>query len=177
MNIIPIHIYNTKLNNSSNSRKKCLKADISSPNDFTDKLSFTGNNYNHKVTIMKLNNRLEKELNRLRELEENFNQHNIDTNKRIERKQDIIEKMSELTEEYRLINEMLSTKTKGSTSYCADIAVDFVTAMNNLGLDKGFNRISGYKDIKKFLKSKFIFSAILKDKINENANVPNTLLF
>lgn len=85
--------------------------------------------------------------------------------------------LRELRDECRIINETLSKSTGNEYMVNAKIVAKFLSEMDKIGQNKGFNRISGYTDVKNKLKNEFIFDSILKDRTSEKSNVPNAVLF
>ena len=59
-----------------------------------------------------------------------------------------------------------------------DAAEAYFDGVKNLAKNnKGFNRISGYEDIKKQLEDSFILKTMLREKMSENIEIPNAFLF
>lgn len=57
------------------------------------------------------------------------------------------------------------------------IVIKFINGMKNLGVNEGFNRISGYLKIKEELTKNFINKSIIMSKTSQNTPVPNAVLF
>ena len=125
-------------------------------------------------TLSILNKRLEKII---KESDEIKNKHFESSREKLFATRNCNKKLEELREDYKKIKEILNTNTTNEINKTAEILANFLQDMEQIGQDRGFNRIVGYDDTKKFLKDKFIFDSILKDKISENTNIPNALLF
>ena len=125
-------------------------------------------------TLSILNKRLEKII---KESDEIKNKHFESSREKLFATRNCNKKLEELREDYKKIKEILNTNNTNEINKTVEIVADFLQRMEQIGQDRGFNRIVGYDDTKKFLKDKFIFDSILKDKISENTNIPNALLF
>ena len=85
--------------------------------------------------------------------------------------------MKERCGNIKKINEILDKSDKQNYSKDFDVISKFLDAMDNIEKNKGFNRISGYEEIKEKLKEEFILSTIMKDRTSQGADVPNIVLF
>lgn len=86
--------------------------------------------------------------------------------------------LQQLRIEYKKIREMLNLCKENNISKNAKILASFLQKIEQIGENKGFNRIVGYDEIKNELKNKFILDTILKDKISDKkVKVPNAMLF
>lgn len=95
----------------------------------------------------------------------------------LESQEELMRENERTLREYKTINEILDKSDKQNYSKDVDIISKFLDAMDNLEKNKGFNRISGYEEIKEKLKEEFILSAIMKDRTSKSADVPNIVLF
>lgn len=83
----------------------------------------------------------------------------------------------QLIQDYKLINDTLTKSSGKNYEKDSKIILAFLDAMDNMSMDKGFNRISGYDDVKNKLRKEFIISSIMMNRTSQKANVPNAILF
>ena len=95
----------------------------------------------------------------------------------LESQEELMRENERTLREYKKINEILNKSDKQNYSKDLDIISKFLDAMDNIEKNKGFNRISGYEEIKEKLKEEFILSSIMKDRTSQGADVPNVVLF
>ena len=95
----------------------------------------------------------------------------------LESQEELMRENERTLREYKKINEILDKSDKQNYSKDLDIISKFLDSMDNLEKNKGFNRISGYEEIKEKLKEEFILSTIMKDRTSQGADVPNIVLF
>ena len=95
----------------------------------------------------------------------------------LESQEELMRENERTLREYKKINEILNKSDKQNYSKDLDIILKYFEAMDNLEKNKGFNRISGYEEIKEKLKEEFILSSIMKDRTSQGADVPNVVLF
>ena len=95
----------------------------------------------------------------------------------LESQEELMRENERTLREYKKINEILDKSDKQNYSKDLDIISKFLDAMDNIEKNKGFNRISGYEEIKEKLKEEFILSTIMKDRTSQGVDVPNIVLF
>ena len=95
----------------------------------------------------------------------------------LESQEELMRENERTLREYKKINEILDKSNKHNYSRDVEIMLKFLKAIDNIEKNKGFNRISGYEEIKEKLKEEFILSSIMKDRTSQGADVPNAVLF
>lgn len=95
----------------------------------------------------------------------------------LESQEELMRENERTLREYKKINEILDKSNKHNYSRDVEIMLKFLKAIDNIEKNKGFNRISGYEEIKEKLKEEFILSTIMKDRTSQGADVPNIVLF
>lgn len=89
----------------------------------------------------------------------------------------ISRKQAELFDKYKILDKILANSSIINYDEDEKALSEFMSKMNSLSSDKGFNRIYGYSDIKDKLIESFILDTIAKEKTSQGANVPNAILF
>lgn len=84
--------------------------------------------------------------------------------------------IARISEEYKIILEVLNSSSKKNISKDAQIILDFLNAKDKIAKDKGWNRVSGYQKIKDDLEKEFILKDVMMSHTSQNKEVPNALL-
>ena len=139
---------------------------------YTNPLSFGNDSF-------KKNDNTFDETAKLRKRYEQINQERMKKvyDSSLESQEELMRENERTLREYKKINEILDKSDKQNYSKDFDVISKFLDAMDNIEKNKGFNRISGYEEIKEKLKEEFILSAIMKDRTSQGADVPNAVLF
>ena len=139
---------------------------------YTNPLSFGNDSF-------KKNDNTFDETAKLRKRYEQINQERMKKvyDSSLESQEELMRENERTLREYKKINEILDKSDKQNYSKDLDIISKFLDAMDNIEKNKGFNRISGYEEIKEKLKEEFILSTIMKDRTSQGADVPNIVLF
>ena len=139
---------------------------------YTNPLSFGNDSF-------KKNDNTFDETAKLRKRYEQINQERMKKvyDSSLESQEELMRENERTLREYKKINEILDKSDKQNYSKDLDIISKFLDSMDNLEKNKGFNRISGYEEIKEKLKEEFILSTIMKDRTSQGADVPNIVLF
>lgn len=85
-------------------------------------------------------------------------------------------KMADISEKFQIINEALTRSSYKELSKDAGIVADFIDAMYRIDKNEGFNRISGYDEIKKTLENKFVLKTMMMARTSQKVDVPNALM-
>ena len=139
---------------------------------YTNPLSFGNDSF-------KKNDNTFDETAKLRKRYEQINQERMKKvyDSSLESQEELMRENERTLREYKKINEILDKSDKQNYSKDFDVISKFLDAMDYIEKNKGFNRISGYEEIKEKLKEEFILSAIMKDRTSQGADVPNAVLF
>ena len=86
-------------------------------------------------------------------------------------------KMADISEKFQIINEALTKSSWKEVAKDAKVIAGFIETMNKIGKRKGFNRISGYEDIKRILENEFILKTMMMARTSQKIDVPNALMF
>ena len=164
MKINPINLQNYKKNITGQT--------IFSNTFYTNPLSFGNDSFEKK----------DDSFGETAELRKRYEQINQERMKKVydsslESQEELMRENERTLREYKKINEILNKSDKQNYSKDLDIILKYFEAMDNLEKNKGFNRISGYEEIKEKLKEEFILSSIMKDRTSQGADVPNVVLF
>lgn len=152
--------------------KKYISANMNFSNSFhSNPVSFGNDSF-------KKNDNAFEETDRLRKRYEKANKDRIKVyDSSLESQEQRLHDNEKTLREYKNINAILDKSDKQNYSKDFNVILKFIEAMENIGKDKGFNRISGYEDIKEKLKEEFILTSIMKDRTSQGADVPNAVLF
>ncbi len=139
---------------------------------YTNPLSFGNDSF-------KKNDNTFDETAKLRKRYEQINQERMKKvyDSSLESQEELMRENERTLREYKKINEILDKSNKHNYSRDVEIMLKFLKAIDNIEKNKGFNRISGYEEIKEKLKEEFILSSIMKDRTSQGADVPNAVLF
>ncbi len=139
---------------------------------YTNPLSFGNDSF-------KKNDNTFDETAKLRKRYEQINQERMKKvyDSSLESQEELMRENERTLREYKKINEILDKSDKQNYSKDFDVISKFLDAMDNIEKNKGFNRISGYEEIKEKLKEEFILSTIMKDRTSQGVDVPNIVLF
>ena len=164
MKINPINLQNYKKNITGQT--------IFSNTFYTNPLSFGNDSF-------KKNDNTFDETAELRKRYEQINQERMKKvyDSSLESQEELMRENERTLREYKKINEILDKSNKHNYSRDVEIMLKFLKAIDNIEKNKGFNRISGYEEIKEKLKEEFILSSIMKDRTSQGADVPNAVLF
>jgi len=81
----------------------------------------------------------------------------------------------DISKKYQIIIEALKKSSKKDLPKDAEAINNFITALEKLGKNEGFNKVFGYQDVKTELENKFILEKIMLAKTSQDIDVPNAV--
>ena len=109
--------------------------------------------------------------------EDSVHFHSGSINERISAYMERNKALRDLNDEFKQLDELLSSSDASSIKDDEKVIVKFIKQMKNLGKDKGFNKLAGYNGVKKQLTDNFIYKSVMMSKTSQKATVPNSVLF
>lgn len=85
--------------------------------------------------------------------------------------------MSRLTSQYAQLNDILNNSSIDNFDKDEKALLNYLLGLQNIGKNRGFNRIVGYNDIKDNLTNDFILKTMAKARTSQKTDVPNAFLF
>ncbi len=90
---------------------------------------------------------------------------------------DLARQMSSLISQYVELNEILNNSDVKNFKIDEKNLLNYLIGLQNMGKNKGFNRIVGYDSVKDELTSEFIIKTMAKARTSQKTDVPNAFLF
>src|SRR5699024_7380351 len=90
---------------------------------------------------------------------------------------DLARQISCLTSQYAELNEILNNSDVKNLEKDERNLLNYLIGLQNIGKNKGFNRIVGYDNVKDMLTSEFIVKTMAKARTSQKTDVPNAFLF
>lgn len=128
--------------------------------------------------------RFEKQKQEMRTLDEAYNNLMARQKREVENKGvtnaqriDLARQISCLTSQYAELNEILNNSDVKNLEKDERNLLNYLIGLQNIGKNKGFNRIVGYDNVKDMLTSEFIVKTMAKARTSQKTDVPNAFLF
>lgn len=86
---------------------------------------------------------------------------------------DLAKQISCLTSQYAELNEILNNSDVKNFEKDEINLLNYLIGLQNIGKNKGFNRIVGYDSVKDELTSEFIIKTMAKARTSQKTDVPN----
>ena len=138
--------------------------------------------YNNPINFQ--GDRFEKQKQEMRTLDEAYNNLMARQKREVENKGvtnaqriDLARQISCLTSQYAELNEILNNSDVKNFEKDEINLLNYLIGLQNIGKNKGFNRIVGYDSVKDELTSEFIIKTMAKARTSQKTDVPNAFLF